>query len=432
MILVREVIKVNRSLLPADTYIVKNATILNNECRNILIKLYQPVIGSTAVSLYFTLWSNLDSLEIIGTEYNHHNLMSNMGLRLDDILEAREKLEAIGLLKTYLKKGSVNSYIYELYSPLSPYEFISNPILLTTLKNNISKNEYEKIIKFFSIPVIDLSEYEEITASFKDTFAVTDLAEVKEESIRNVKSLDIVIDKKIDLNMILSNIPAEYLNKKAISKEIKSLIYKLAFIYNLNEEEMSELIRSSINERHLIDKSLLRKNCQNYYTFEHKGSMPTLVYKKQPEYLRKQVSDTSKKSKLIYTFESLSPYDFLTGRNKGVKPSKSDLSVLETLLVDYDFNPGVINVLIDYVLKINSNKLTRNFVLKIADQWKRSNIKNIEDAMKLCKNENKNKKTVKSRNIKTKEEKPEWFNQNIEIDEASDEDIKALEARLGR
>ena len=422
----------NRSLLPADTYIVKNATILNNECRNILIKLYQPVIGSTAVSLYFTLWSNLDSLEIIGTEYNHHNLMSNMGLRLDDILEAREKLEAIGLLKTYLKKGSVNSYIYELYSPLSPYEFISNPILLTTLKNNISKNEYEKIIKFFSIPVIDLSEYEEITASFKDTFAVTDLAEVKEESIRNVKSLDIVIDKKIDLNMILSNIPDEYLNRKAVSKEIKSLIYKLAFIYNLSEEEMSELIRSSINEKHLIDKNLLRKNCQNYYTFEHKGSMPTLVYKKQPEYLRKQVSDTSKKSKLIYTFESLSPYDFLTGRNKGVKPSKSDLSVLETLLVDYDFNPGVINVLIDYVLKINNNKLTRNFVLKIADQWKRSNIKNIEDAMKLCKNENKNKKTVKSRNIKTKEEKPEWFNQNIEIDEASDEDIKALEARLGR
>ena len=422
----------NRSLLPADTYIVKNATILNNECRNILIKLYQPIIGSTAVSLYFTLWSNLDSLEIIGTEYNHHNLMSNMGLRLDDILEAREKLEAIGLLKTYFKKGSVNSYIYELYSPLSPYEFISNPILLTTLKNNISKSEYEKVIKFFSIPHIDLSGYEEITASFKDTFAVTDLADVKEDSIRNVKSLDIVIDKKIDLNMILSNIPSEYLNKKAISKEIKSLIYKLAFIYNLNEEEMSELIRSSINEKHLIDKNLLRKNCGNYYTFEHKGSMPTLVYKKQPEYLRKQVSDTSKKSKLIYTFESLSPYDFLTGRNKGVRPSKSDLSVLETLLVDYDFNPGVINVLIDYVLKINNNKLTKNFVLKIADQWKRSNIKTIEEAMQICKNENKSKKVAKNKSVKTKEEKPSWFNQNIEEDVASDEDIKALEARLGR
>ena len=422
----------NRSLLPADTYIVKNATILNNECRNILIKLYQPIIGSTAVSLYFTLWSNLDSIQIISTEYNHHNLMSNMRLRLDDILEAREKLEAIGLLKTYLKKGSVNNYIYELYSPLSPYEFISNPILLTTLKNNISRGEYKKIIKFFSIPHIDLAGYEEITNSFKDTFAVTDLADIKENGIRNVKSLDIVIDKKIDLNMILSSIPDEYLNKKAISKEIKSLIYKLAFIYNLNEQEMSELIRNSIDEKHLIDKNLLRKNCSNYYTFENQGSMPTLVYKKQPEYLRRQVSDTSKKSKLIYTFETLSPYDFLTGRNKGVKPSKNDLNVLETLLVDYEFNPGVINVLIDYVLKINHNKLTKNFVLTIADAWKRSNVKTIEEAMNICKNENKTKKTIKSKNNKTKEEKPSWFNQNIEIDEASAEDIKELEARLGR
>ena len=195
---------------------------------------------------------------------------------------------------------------------------------------------------------------------------------------------------------------------------------------------MSELIRSSINEKHLIDKNLLRKNCGNYYTFEHQGSMPTLVYKKQPEYLRRQVSDTSKKSKLIYTFESLSPYDFLTGRNKGVRPSKSDLSVLETLLVDYGFNPGVINVLIDYVLKINNNKLTKNFVLKIADQWKRSNINSIEEAMNICKNENKSKKRVSVKNVKMKEEKPSWFNQSIEEETASDEDIKALEARLGR
>lgn len=433
MDVVMEVIMMTKTLLPllpADTYIVKNATILNNEVRNTLIKLYQPVIGSIAVNLYFTLWSNLDSCEIIGTEYTHHNLMSNMQLRLDNILEAREKLEAIGLLKTYVKKGSVNNYIYELYSPLSPYEFISNPILNTTLKNNISKSEYEKIIKFFSVPKINLKEYEDITASFKDTFAVTDLAEIKTAEIRNVRSLDIVIDKKVDLNMIFASISSDYLNVKSVTKEIKSLLYKLAFIYNLNEEELTELIKNSVNEKHFIDKNLLRTNCQNYYTFEHQGSTPTLVYKKEPEYLRKQVTSTSKKSKLIYTFESLSPYDFLTGRNKGVRPSKSDLSVLETLLIDYEFTPGVVNVLIDYVLKINNNKLTKNFVLKIADQWKRSNVKTIEEAMSICKNENKVKNRVKKKTT-VKEEKPTWFDKDFQENLASAEEISALEARLG-
>ena len=60
-----------KTLFPADTYIVKNATILKKEDRDILIRLYEPVIGSTAVSLYFTLWSNLDTSEIISTEKTH-------------------------------------------------------------------------------------------------------------------------------------------------------------------------------------------------------------------------------------------------------------------------------------------------------------------------------------------------------------------------
>ena len=112
------------NLLPADTYIVKNATILNNESRLVLIKLYQPIIGTVAVNLYFTLWSNLDASQIISTLYTHHNLMAEMRIKLEDILEAREKLEAIGLLKTYLKKGSINNYVYELYSPLEPREYL--------------------------------------------------------------------------------------------------------------------------------------------------------------------------------------------------------------------------------------------------------------------------------------------------------------------
>lgn len=416
----------NGNLFPIDTYIVKNATSLNNEDRLVLIKLYEPVIGSTAISLYYTLWSNLDTLNIISTEYNHHMLMASMRLKLEDIIEAREKLEGIGLLKTYLKKGSVNSYIYELYSPLSPKEFIDNPILSVTLESNVGKREYKKILKFFTIPNIKLDGYEDITVKFSEVFDVVNSYDiVQNDDIRNVKSLDIMVDEKIDLNSVLSSIPAELLNKRTLTNEIRSLIYKICFIYNLNEEEIGELIRNSVNEKHIIDKDLLRKNCHNYYTFENKNSSPMLVYKKQPEYLRKKVSDNTKKSKMIYTFENETPYDFLTGRNKGIKPSKKDLNLIETLLIDYELTPGVVNVLIDYVLRINDNKLTKNFCLTIASQWKRSNIKTAEDAMEICKREN-NKKKVIRRTVK-KEDKPNWYDKNVEESKASDDDIKKLD-----
>lgn len=423
------------NLLPADTYIVKNGTVLDNEDRNILMKLYQPVIGSVSVNLYLTLWSNLDSLKIISTEYTHHYLMTQMRLKLEDIEEAREKLEAIGLLKTYLKRDTVNTYIYELYSPLTPKEFLDNPILSVTLENNIGRQNLKKIIKLFSIPKIKQTEYEEITSSFSEVFDVTNVGEPLDTSnIRNVNHLDMIVNSKIDLASVLANIPKEYLNPLSITKEIKNLIYKLVFIYSLNNDDLEELIRNSINEKHMIDKDILRKNCNNYYTFENKGNSPSLIYKSQPEYLRKQVTDTSKKNKMIHTFETTSPYDFLSGKNRGIKPSKNDLALLETLMIDYELSPGIVNVLIDYVLKINDNKLTKNFCTAIATQWKRSNITTVEDAMNLCKKENKSKtkKTSTGTNIKKQEAKPEWYGAKLEEELASAEEIEALERMLKR
>ena len=120
-------------VLPADTYIVINKTILNDQDRKILTMLYQPIVGSVAINLYFSLWSNLDRSELISTEYNHHHLMANMQLNLDEIIEARERLEGIGLLKVFYNADNINHYIYELYSPLSPQEFFNHPILNVVL-----------------------------------------------------------------------------------------------------------------------------------------------------------------------------------------------------------------------------------------------------------------------------------------------------------
>ena len=423
--------KINISLFPADTYIVKNCTVLNSDSRIVLTKLYQPVIGSTAITLYLTLWDNLDTSQIISTENTHHNLMAITRLKLEDILDAREKLEGIGLIKTYLKKGSVNNYIYELYSPLYPKEFLENPILSVTLESNIGTKEYEKVVKYFSLPKINLQGYEDISCSFSDTFEITSAPSYSEErNIRHISELGILIDSKIDLTNVISMIPSEILNKRSITKDTKDLIYKLAFVYNLSESDLSELIRNSINEKHIIDKEKLRTNCHNYYTFENKGETPSLIYKSQPEYLRKQVSSNSKKSKMIHTFETMTPYDFLSGKNKGVRPSKRELGILETLLVDYNLPPGVVNVLIDYVLKINDGKLTKNFILAIAAQWTRENIKTVEDAMELCKKENKSKQTRAVKKVVQKEATPDWFNKQIGIKEATTEDIAKLEEQL--
>ena len=91
------------NILPADTFIVVNRTILNESDRKIISMLYQPIIGSLAVSLYYTLWSDLDKTEILSKEYTHHHLMTSLRIKMDSIITARKKLEATGLLKSFVK-----------------------------------------------------------------------------------------------------------------------------------------------------------------------------------------------------------------------------------------------------------------------------------------------------------------------------------------
>ena len=124
-------------VLPADTFMVVNKTILNDNDRKLLVMLYQPIVGSVAISLYFSLWSYLDKMEFMSQEWTHHHLMTNMRMSLEDIIQSRERLEGIGLLKIYVKKDKVNNFVYEMYSPLSAYDFFLNPILSVSLYNNI-------------------------------------------------------------------------------------------------------------------------------------------------------------------------------------------------------------------------------------------------------------------------------------------------------
>ena len=159
-----------RTLLPADTYNVINKTILSETDKKNIIKLYEPIIGASAVSLYLTLWSDLDKLEIMSVDYTHHHLMTILKSDLNTIKISREALEAVGLLKTYFKSGEVNTYVYELYSPLTAAEFFNHPIFNIVLYNNIGKTEYEMLKKEYSKINVDLKDYEDITKRIDEVF----------------------------------------------------------------------------------------------------------------------------------------------------------------------------------------------------------------------------------------------------------------------
>ena len=54
-------------------------------------------------------------------------------------------------------------------------------------------------------------------------------------------------------------------------------------------------------------------------------------------------------------------------------------------MLDQKLNPGVINVLIDYVLKVNNKKLNKDYIETIVGQWKRLKVETVVDAMEYVK-----------------------------------------------
>lgn len=412
------------ALLPLDNFVVINKSIFSPHDQMSLTILYQPIIGSLSVSLYLTLLGYLDKNKISSQGNSHSDLVNSMQLKLEDIKEAREKLEAIGLIKTYLKKGDINSYVYELYNPLSFYDFINNPVLNMALYNNVTKKEYKRIVELFTLPKIDLNEYKNISCKFKDVFTFMGSEKTENKNIKKANYLGLSFEPNINFNEVLSLIREEVLSVKSISLKDRELIYQLAFIYNLNNESMSEIIINSI-EDNKINIELLKENCRNFYKFEHKGKIPKIVYQNQPLYLRQKEVNNSRRSKLINQFETTQPYEFLYLK-QGSKPTSTDLKLIEYLLIEQGHTPGVVNVLIDYALKKCNNKLVKKFIEQTSAQWKRSKIQTVSDAMDLAISEN-NGTYKKNKNI---ESVPDWFDKQVDEELLSEEEIAKLEGGI--
>ena len=418
-----------RDILPADTYKVFNKAFITDKEKDILVNLYQPLIGVTAINLYLTLTNDLNKDNIESEVLSHHHLMGLMLLDLNSIVSARCKLEAIGLLKTFERIDNVNNYIYVLYAPLSASEFLNHPILNVVLYNNLGKIEYEKLVDKYRTKKVITKDYKDITTSFDQVFTSVNGYSYENVDIVDEKKRRIEIQSNIDINLIVSGIPNRLTSDKCFSKDVIELIIDLAYLYKIDNLNMQGLVRNAINEKGLIDKEELKKSAREFYHFENNGKLPTLIYNKQPEYLKEPIGSTGNMAKMIYTFENISPIEYLKSSYNNAEPTMRDKKIIESLMVNQKLSPGVINVLLDYVMKVNNKKLNKELIETIAGQWKRLNVETVKEAMDICRREhNKVKKSVPiTKKVKTdNSELPKWFDQKIDSNKENLDELTEL------
>ena len=424
-----------QELIPIDRYQVTSSGLLHEYDRKVLTFLYQPLIGSTCLGLYLTLWAEIEENRLWSGSSTHHLLMNLLSVNLKDIYEARLKLEGIGLLKTYVKSDeSGRSFIYELHPPLNPEQFFLDGMLNIYLYRKIGKNHFARLKRFFSDQQKPLDEeYLEVTRAFQDVFASAtpgslqymqdhsdDLdAEQKHEFIGRQDQKPIQIDTNtFDFDMLMAGLNESLVPQKALTKKVKEVISNLAFLYGISPIEMKNFILGAINENDEIDIEDLRKGARDWYQFENYDQLPSLINRTQPAVHQEQVTEPkTQEEKLIRYYETTPPIVIFKELSGGVEPSVSNLKILEEVMIKYKLPPGVVNVLIEVTLRKTDMKFTKGFVESIASHWARLKIKTVREAMEAARKEERSVKESKKTGKSTKkpirtEVLPDWFDDN--------------------
>lgn len=443
---------------PVDRYQVSLNGILHEYDRKVISLLYQPLIGANCFSLYTTFWNEVENNRIISDEWTHYHLMNFLSLNLREIYEARLKLEGIGLLKTYVNQsGEDRKFIYELIPPLSPEQFFTDGMLNVFLYRQLGRTHFLRLKQFFTDEKIDKKEFKEITRSFQDVFATNNgenyVHDLEANEVSNVSTDEQFISRSttqtikienndFDFELLMAGLNELIIPQKSITKQVKEAILNLAFLYNIHALDMKNLLLSSLNSEQEIDIDLLRKSARDWYQLEHSNELPQLVDRLQPALYRSNIVATnSKEEKLIAYLENISPRQLLVDISDGSEPSKTDLQAIEEVMFQQQLSPGVINVLIQYVMLKTDMKLSKSYLEKIASHWSRKKVKTVKEAMDLAKSEHRqyqqwaeNKKEQKVRKktpIRT-EKIPEWFNEQNEkpIESGNSEEIAENIRRL--
>ena len=432
-----------QELLPIDRYVVAANGLLHDYDRKVLTFLYQPLVGTTSFSLYMTLWAELDENRLWSEQNSHHSLMTLMGVNLKEIYEARLRLEGMGLITTLVRNEEGDrSFIYQLQPPLTPEQFFLDGMLNIYLYRRIGKNQFVRLKRFFSLQTAKANEeYKDITRAFQDVYSSASPSALKFDSdtaedysqekgyefVGRSNPSEIQIDGSLfNFDLLIAGLSESLVPKQAFTHKVKDAISNLAFLYEIDAIQMKNIVLSSITEHNEIDIEELRKSARDWYQFNNEDQLPSLVDRTQPHvYITdKREEPKTKEAELINYFETKSPRQLLRDMSGGAEASKGDLKIIEDIMFQQKLTPGVVNVLIQYVMYKTDMKLTKGYVEKIASHWARKDVKTVKAAMDLAINEHKkyqqwasgettNKKRTSKKPIRT-ELLPDWFHDQEE------------------
>src|SRR5690625_2182946 len=334
-------------ILPVEGYYVQLKDSPPVDFAKSLTHLYQPLIGLEAIMLYQTLLHEIDlQTHDKPVMQTHHTLMNYLDLPLDTIYEARLKLEAIGLLKTYEHQSNGHrAYIYILQSPYAPEHFFQDVMLTELLYHHLGQAKYDLLQnRYARRQNIQLGK--EITASFSDVFGTIQPALTVENQSKVVnehpKGPQV---EQIDFSWLETMLQQRMISvENVLTEDNKNIISTMTFLYDFEPNQVEKAVLWALNE----------ENRQH--------TPPIALQLKQHEKQEEVKQPQSKEEQLIARLQTISPKQLLEDLSSGKQASEQDMKLIRDVMTEQGLPTPVMNVLIHFVLLQTNMKLDRKSV----------------------------------------------------------------------
>ncbi len=390
----------------SDMYRVESFYPLDDFAHDILYYLYQPLISNQAISVYMMLYTESKRMRRYLQPSSLDRLISCLDMSLIDIENALLKLEGIGLLKSYKKiEHGLTLYLFHVLSPLSLQAFFKNQILNSLLLETLSHDDYQRTISYFKLSTTDVSQYEDVTVKFQDVFTIKRMNRKMihfNDELTHKQSGH--IDYDYDTEMLFKSLLDYQISKIRFSDDDIHFMTSLALVYSIDPMTLAGIVKDSMTSLGL-NRDMFKMNIKKFYDMDSLTQLNE-VYHKQPVAYASKLNDSSLLASHMKYLDSLTPYELLKSKQGGKEPIFHDLKIVETLMVQLELNPAVVNVLIEYVLGKCDNKLSRGYCESIGATLKRKNVKSAIDAYHILMNNemNEDSKEVKKEEVVSSKE----------------------------
>ena len=387
--------------------------------QQVLLHLYQPIIGGTAYAFYQTLYANIQLADFASLPLRHFDLMEQMVAGKEQYVKARRRLEAIGLLKVFEKSANHSqdevATIYQLQAPLDSKHIFSDPIMSSLLMDRLGQDRYQLMLDKFSIkrPVeLTSADWTEVTATFQDVYRLPSqyypISDEIEDSLMQknpATKATIITSSSLDMNTLKELLQSSFISEKAITDEMKEMFITLHQLYGFDEVDLKELALSATDlrtntidvrklQRLALDKSSQQEGQPDQQHVQRTNASLTDRITVSETAKRQQVDQADQVwlqkgltqeelsfSKLARTYPPIA-FAKSIKEQKGGYLTKAEGKAITELIELGVIHPATLNVMVQFCLvELEQTRLTRSYLESVADDWRQNKVVEPEEAM---------------------------------------------------